>query len=152
MVSLSAEARIAVGREPADVWRYVSDLRNQDQWVEGMSGSEQLTAGAVGRGTQVRGTYTYGGGSAPMLLTITEFREGRRLAFESEEGPFPTTGSLSLERQGAETLVINQLTAGSDHFFTSIMFTVFRPLTKWMMRRQLQKELRNLKAILERDA
>ena len=149
MVSMSTSATVTIAREPSEVWAYVSDVSNQDQWVDGMSDSEIVGEGPIGRGTQIRGTYTYGGGSAPVLMTITEFGEGRRLAIDASEGPFPFTGLLTLERSGGGTVVTNSMTAGSDHIVTSIMFTVFRPLMKIMMGRQLRKELGQLKDILE---
>lgn len=149
MVSLSASAQIAINRDPAMVWAYVSDLTNQGAWVDGMSDSEIVGDGPIGRGTQVRGVYSYGGGSAPVLMTITNFREGRTLSTEASEGPFPFASVLTLERSGSGASVTNAMTAGSDHIVTSIMFVVLRPLTKWMMTRQLRKELRQLKDILE---
>jgi len=151
MVSLSASAQVTINREPADVWAYVSEVTNQDHWVDGMSDSEIVGNGPVGRGTQIRGVYTYGGNDGPVEMTITEFREGRELAIETSEGPFPFAGRLTLERSGTSTIVSNSMTAGSDHIVTSIMFLVLRPLTKWMMTRQLRKELGQLKAILEGD-
>ena len=149
MVSISASASVSIDCDPADIWAYVSDVTNQDQWVDGMSDSEVVGDGPIGRGTEIRGTYTYGGGSAPTTITVTEFREGRALGIESSEGPFPFTGLLTLERQDDGAVVTNAMTAGSDHIMTSIMFTLFRPLTKHMMRRQLDKELAQLKTILE---
>lgn len=149
MVSLSASATIEIERDPADVWDYVADVTNQDHWVDGLSESEVLGDGPVGRGTQIRGMYTYGGGSAPVLMTITEFRDGRQLSIDASEGPFPFNGTLSLQRSGPTTTVTNSMSAGSDHIFTSFMFTVLRPLTKLMMSRQMKKELGQLKAILE---
>ena len=149
MVSMSASAQVTIERDPSEVWAYVSDVTNQDQWVDGMSESELIGDGPVGRGAQIRGVYTYGGGSAPTLMTITEFREGRLLAIEASEGPFPFTGQLTLERAGAGTIVTNAMNAGSDHIVTSIMFTLLRPLMKMMMTRQMKKELEQLKAILE---
>ncbi|MXV80679.1 MAG: hypothetical protein F4007_08500 [Chloroflexi bacterium] len=151
MVSLSASAQVTINREPTDVWAYVSDVTNQDHWVDGMSDSEVVGNGPVSRGTQIRGVYTYGGNDGPVEMTVTEFREGRELAIETSEGPFPFTGRLTLERSGPSTIVTNSMTAGSDHVVTSIMFTVLRPLMKMMMGRQMRKELDQLKAILERD-
>ncbi len=87
-----------------------------------------------------------------MLITITEFREGRRLGVESSEGPFPFTGLLSLERSGGGTSVSNAMIAGSDHVVTTIIFTLFRPLMKMMMDRQMKKELDQLRALLESDS
>ena len=149
MVSMSASAQITIEREPAQVWSYVSDVTNQDHWVDGMSESEVVGDGPVGRGTQIRGVYTYGGGATPTLMTITDFREGRELAIEASQGPFPFTGQLTLQRSGSSTIVTNSMTAGSDHLVTSIMFTVLRPLMKMMMGRQMRKELGQLKAIIE---
>ncbi|MXY86522.1 MAG: hypothetical protein F4Y95_08575 [Chloroflexi bacterium] len=133
------------------LWSFVSHVPNQDHWVFGMSDSEVVGNGPVGRGTQIRGVYTYGGNDGPVEITITEYREGRELAIESADGPFPFTGRLTLDRAGTSTTVSNSMTAGSDHIVTSIMFLVLRPLTKWMMTRQLRKELGQLKAILEGD-
>ena len=149
MVSLTASTQVTINREPADVWAYVSDVTNQDHWVDGMSNSEVVGEGQIGRGTQIRGVYTYGGNDGPVEMTVTEFREGRELAIEASEGPFPFTGRLTLERSGPSTIVTNSMTAGSDHIVTSIMFTVLRPLMKMMMARQMRKELGQLKAILE---
>ena len=149
MVSLTASATVTIDRDPADVWAYVSDVRNQDHWVDGMSDSVLVGDGPVGRGTEIRGTYTFEGRSSPMTITITEFREGRRLAIESSDGPFPFNGLLTLERSGSATTVTNAMTAASDHIVTSIMFTLLRPLSKMMFTRQLRKELTQLKAILE---
>ena len=149
MVNMSASAQVAIERDPTEVWAYVSDVTNQDQWVDGMSDSEVVGDVPIGRGTQIRGTYTYGGGSSPTLMTITEFREGRQLAIKAVEGPFPFTGQLTLERAGASTIVTNAMTAGSDHIVTSIMFTLLRPLMKMMMTRQMKRELEQLKSLLE---
>ena len=149
MVSIATSGSVMIARDTADVWAYVSDVTNQDHWVDGMSDSEIVGDGPIGRGTQIRGMYTYGGGSAPVLMTVTEFREGKRIAIDASEGPFLFSGLLSLERAGGETVVTNSMTAGSDHILTSIMFTLLRPLMKMMMGRQLRKELRQLKDILE---
>lgn len=149
MVSLSAAAEVSIDREPGDVWAYVADVTNQDHWVDGMSDSEVVGEGPIGRGTQIRGVYTYGGGSAPVLMTVTQFREGRELGIEASEGPFPFRGMLTLQRAGAGTVVRNSMTAGSDHVVTTFMFIALRPLVKLMMARQLRKELGQLKAILE---
>ena len=149
MVSLSASAQVAIERDPLDVWDYISNPVNQDAWVDEMSDSEIVGDAPVGRGTQVRCTFTYSAGASPALLTVTEYREGRALAVEATEGPFPFTGRLTLERSAASTIVTNEMTTGSDHIVTSIMFTVLRPLMKRMMRKQVEKELGQLKAILE---
>ena len=151
MVSISTSAGIEIARPIEDVWDYVSDVRNQDAWVDGMSESELVDGGGeVRRGSQIRAVYTYGGGSGPVAMTVTDFRPPRRIAIEASEGPFPFTGALELDRRGsAATHVTNTMTAGSDHPFTSFMFRVLPFVVRPMMTKQLRKELTQLKTILE---
>ena len=150
MVSISASAELEIARPIEEVWAYVSDVRHQDAWVDGMSESELVGAGEVRRGSEIRGVYTYGGGSAPVTMTVTEFRAPRLLAFEAAEGPFPFRGALELDRRGSSaTYVRNTMTAGSDHVFTTLMFRLLPFVVRPMMAKQLRKELGQLKAILE---
>ena len=149
MVSLSTSVQIEIERPPSDVWAYVSDLRNQNHWVDGVSDAELVGDQVTGVGTQVRVNYTMENRTTPMVLNISEFRENELLATTSDEGPFPFTGELSLAPSTNGTLVTNAMTAGSDHVVTTVMFTLLRPLSKWLFSRQLRKELRQLKAILE---
>ena len=150
MVSISTSAEIEIARPIEDVWAYVSDVRNQDAWVDGMSESELVEGEEVRRGSQIRAVYTYGGGRGPVAMTVTDFRPPRRIAIEASEGPFPFTGALDLNRRGsAATQIKNTMTAGSDHPFTSFMFRVLPFIVRPLMTKQLRKELTQLKTILE---
>lgn len=150
MASLSASVELQIERSIEDVWAYVSDVRNQDHWVDGMSESQLVGGGEVRRGSQIRGVYSYGGGTAPVTMTVAEFRAPRIIAIETSDGPFPFTGTLQLDRRGSSaTLVRNSMTAGSDHIFTTIMFRFLPFITRPLMTKQLRKELTQLKAILE---
>ena len=150
MASLSASVELQIERPIEDVWAYVSDVRNQDHWVDGMSNSALVEGETVRRGSQIRGVYSYGGGTAPVTMTVAEFRAPRIIAIETSDGPFPFTGTLQLDRRGSSaTLVRNSMTAGSDHIFTTIMFRFLPFITRPLMTKQLRKELAQLKTILE---
>ncbi len=150
MASLSASVELQIERPIEDVWAYVSDVRNQDHWVDGMSNSALVEGETVNRGSQIRGVYSYGGGTAPVTMTVAEFRAPRIIAIETSDGPFPFTGTLQLDRRGSSaTLVRNSMTAGSDHIFTTIMFRFLPFITRPLMTKQLRKELTQLKTILE---
>ena len=115
-----------------------------------MSNSALVEGETVSRGSQIRGVYSYGGGTAPVTMTVTEFRAPRIIAIETSDGPFPFTGTLQLDRRGSSaTLVRNSMTAGSDHIFTTIMFRFLPFITRPLMTKQLRKELAQLKTILE---
>ena len=150
MASLSASVELQIERPIEDVWAYVSDVRNQDHWVDGMSESQLAGGEEVRRGSQIHGVYSYGGGTAPVTMTVAEFRAPRIIAIETSDGPFPFTGTLQLDRRGSSaTLVRNSMTAGSDHIFTTIMFRFLPFVTRPLMTKQLRKELTQLKTILE---
>ena len=55
MVSISASAELEIARPIEEVWAYVSDVRHQDAWVDGMSESELMGGGEVRRGSEIRG-------------------------------------------------------------------------------------------------
>ena len=149
MATLSATAETVIERRPDAVWAYVGDPTNQDEWVDGMAGSEIEGGGEPGVGTVIRGSYKGGAGQGPVALRITAFEPERRLATEGFEGLFLFTGELTLAREGDGTHVRNSMTAESDHWVTATMFVALRPLMSRLFRRQMRKELSQLKAILE---
>ncbi len=152
MVSLTASARVQIERPIEEVWAFASHVPNMEQWVDGMSETELIGAGEVGRGSELRGVYTYGGGSAPVLMRVTEFQPPRRMVTDAQEGPFPFVGELELVRRDGGTEVTNTLSAGSDHIVTTLMFRLLPFIVRPMMAKQLRKELGQLKAILEGGA
>ena len=149
MVDLSATAETLIACRPDAVWEYVRDPSNQDEWVDGMSDSKIEGDGPPGVGTVIRGFYEGGAGKGPVALRITAFEPERQLAIEGFEGLFLFTGELTLEREADGTRVRNSMTAESDHWFTTVMFVALRPVMARLFRRQMRKELRQLKAILE---
>ncbi len=152
MVSLTASARVRIERPIEEVWAFASHVPNMEQWVDGMSETELIGGGEVGRGSEICGVYTYGGGSAPVLIRVTAFQPPRRMVTDAQEGPFPFVGELELVRLGGGTEVTNTLSAGSDHIVTTVMFRLLPFIVRPMMAKQLRKELGQLKAILEGGA
>ena len=149
MAELSATAETVIERRPDAVWAYVGDPSNQDEWVDGMHDSKIEGDGPPGVGTVIRGAYDGGAGRGLVAQRITAFEPERRLATEGFEGLFLFTGELTLEREGDGTRVRNSMTAESDHWVTAVMFVGLRPIMARLFRRQMRKELRQLKAILE---
>ena len=149
MVALSASAETLIARRPDAIWPYVGNPCNQDEWVDGMQDSKIEGDGPPGVGTVIRGNYKGGAGPGPVALRITAFEPERRLATEAFEGPFLFSGELALAREGDGTRVRNSMTAESDHWATAVMFVALRPLMARLFRRQMRKELAQLKAILE---
>ncbi len=149
MADLSASAETLIARPPDAIWPYVGDPCNQDEWVDGMRDSEIEGGGEPGAGAVIRGAYKGGAGQGPVALRITAFEPERRLATEAFEGLFLYDGELTLEREADGTRVRNTMTVQSCHWATAVLFVALRPLMAWCFRRQMRKDLAQLKAILE---
>ena len=149
MADLSASAETLIARRPDAIWPYVGNPCNQDEWVDGMRDSEIEGGGEPGAGAVIRGAYKGGAGQGPVALRITAFEPERRLATEAFEGLFPFKGELTLEREADGTRVRNSMTVESYHWSTAVTFVVLRPLMARLFRRQMRKDLAQLKAILE---
>ncbi|WP_435334566.1 hypothetical protein [Haloarchaeobius sp. TZWWS8] len=87
-----------------------------------------------------------------MQFEVAEYEPPTRFGITAPEGPFAFDGLLELEAVDGKTRVSNTIETGSDGTFTTVMFTVFRPLLRYMMRRRLSKELVRLKENLEGEA
>ena len=148
---MKAGTSIVVERPIEDVWAFVANIENMDQWVVGVTEPRLSNGRAIGLGTTYTSKYTYGGKTHNVDYEVTAYEPHRHFATRSTEGPFPFEGELDLERVGQDTKVTNTIDAGSDGLFTTITFTLLGPLVRTMMRRQLHKELVALKSVLETD-
>lgn len=156
---MKASATIDINRPIDDVWSYVSDPRNMEQWVLGVSDVRLPEAatdvddnGAVtlDAGDRFSSKYTYGGRTLDTDYEVVAADEPHRFAMRGE-GPFPFEGELLLQPDpdGEGTRVTNVIDAGSDGLFTTVMFTVFRPLMRRMMAKRLREELEALRTDVE---
>ena len=147
---MKATAEITIERPANEVWDYVSDVTNMDNWVDGVEGAREVSESSLSVGSLVQSKYSYRGKTFDMDYEVTKYEPRRYLGMRSTKGPFPFDGLLELREEGErETRALNTIEVGSDSLFTSFMFTVFAPLMSSLMRRQLGKELRRLKNLLE---
>ncbi len=146
---MKAGTSIVIERPIEDVWAFVANIENMDQWVVGVSEPRLSNGRDMGVGATFTSKYTYGGKTHDLDYEVTAYEPQRHFATQSTEGPFPFKGELDLERAGQGTKVTNTIDAGSDGLFTTITFTLLGPLVRMSMRRQLHKELVALKTILE---
>ncbi|MDE2993592.1 MAG: SRPBCC family protein [Chloroflexota bacterium] len=146
---MKAGTSIVVERPIEDVWAFVANIENMDQWVVGVSEPRLSNGRDIGVGATYTSKYTYAGKTHTIDYEVTAYEPQQHFATQSTEGPFPFQGELDLERVGQGTKVTNTIDAGSDGLFTTITFKLLGPLVRISMRRQLHKELVALKNILE---
>ena len=147
-LAIKGTVDVVVDRPIQEVWEFVSDFKNMEGWVDGVSDLKP-PEGELGIGSTFASKYTYGNRTHDITYEVTAFDPPLHIAMKSTSGPFPFEGTLTLEKWGDGTKVTNTIEAGSDSLFTTVTFVVLRPLIGMMMRKQLRKELRQLKAIVE---
>lgn len=97
-------------------------------------------------------TYTYGGGAHEMAYEVTASETPVRYAMRGDGPfpfPFPFTGVVDLSETPTGTRVTNTIDAAPDGPFTTVVFTLFRPVMRRVMAKRLGEELSELKSALE---
>lgn len=145
---MQSSASIDIDRPIQDVYAYVSSIENMANWVDGVSNVKHVAGELNEEGATYTSDYTYGERVTEMTYEITTAESPNRFAMVGT-GPFPFEGELLLTATPTGTRVTNSIDAGADGRFTKAMFTVFRPVMRRVMARQLGKELAILKRALE---
>ena len=147
---MKASATVVLQKPVQEVWAFVSDLKNMEKWVVGVSDVQIPSKEPVKAGTEFASRYTYGRKTHQVTYEVTEFSPPYHMSMKSTSGPFPFEGTIELEEVDGSTKLVNTIDAGSDGTGTTIIFALFGPLLRIMMSRQLKKELLALKSSLEK--
>lgn len=147
-IQMKSSATLEINRPIEDVFAFVADARNMDQWVVGVSDVRLVSDRTDTVGARYESDYTYSGRTQRMTYEVTEYDAPNRYAIRGE-GPFPFAGELVLEETATGTRVTNTIDAGSDGLFTTAMFTLFAPLMRRVMARRLKEELVALQSAME---
>ncbi len=143
-MSIDITAEVHVDREPAAVAAYMTDPRNDPQWIGGLREAELLGDGPVGVGSRVRRVAYFLGRRVEYVNEITELTD-TRLAMRSVRSPFPMRVTYSFNDAGKERTEVSVRVEGD----ASRLYRLADPFLALMVRRSVQRDLRNLKRNLE---
>ena len=146
---MKATASVFVDRPVSSVWDFVANVANMELWVNGVSDLARTSEGEFGIGSTFRSSYTYAGKTHPVTYVITEFDPPRCISMRSTSGPFPFEGSTKLREEAEGTRVFNTIDVKPTNAFLMVWFTILGVVLRLMMRRQLSKELVELRSHLE---
>lgn len=149
MLLLRGTATIKIDKHIEDIFSFVSNIKNQDLWVEGSSDTELTSEGEINVGSTFEGKYSYSGKTHMISYEVVNFEPPNHFKIKSTKGPFPFESWIDLKELEDQTEISNNIEAGSDHIITSIMFILLKPLLKRQMNKQMKKELQKLKTILD---
>lgn len=134
---------------PVDlVAAYAGDPGNAPEWYENISSVEWLTAPPVALGSRLAFVAHFLGRRLAYTYEVTELDPGRRLVMRTEQGPFPMETTYGWEPVGEGRTRMTLRNRGEPSGFAK----VGGRLLAAAIRRANQKDLANLKAIVERSA
>src|SRR6476659_958163 len=132
-----------IKRSIEDVFAVLSDASNYQKWASGgVVPAERTSEGPIGVGTTWHGVGQLIGRQFDSDFEYTEFEANRRFVSKLQS-PFPATLTFTLEPVGGGTRVSESLEAEPAGFFK-----MAEPLLVNMARRQLQKDLDNLRDLM----
>ena len=142
-------ATVLINKPIEEVFSFITDVRNNDRWVEGASETRLTSDKDHGIGATFEGKYTYSGKTHEISYEVAKFSPPNQFGVKSLTGPFPFENWLNLKSIDGKTEITNTIDAGSDHILTTLMFIFLRPLIRRQMNKQMKAELDNLKALIE---
>jgi uncharacterized membrane protein len=144
---ISVNVSVDVARPPREVFEYLEDAENNPAWIPNMRSCRWTTPPPVGVGSKYEQTSAFLGRQIRTNFEVTEHAPGQRVTIESREGSsFPIRVTRIVEAgAGGGSHVIEEVEGDASGFYS-----IARPLLKAMVARNIRRDYRNLKRVLER--
>jgi hypothetical protein len=117
-----------------DVWRFISDLRNDCTWRHEVTGCELISGEAGGAPSSYRETVSWEGLEVTIVLTVSEAVNSSRVVVTGEDESYGTVAAWTLEPQDEGTLVtlrFSMETKGAAKLVEPFMWGI---ITRWLDR------------------
>jgi uncharacterized protein YndB with AHSA1/START domain len=138
MSGLDVTAEVRIARDPQAVWDYMTDPKNEPEWIGGLRTSHLVGDPPLRQGSHVERVAGFLGRRIEYVNEVTELDPPRTLDMRSVKAPFPMQITYTLEGAGDETIVRNRVRGGTTRLFGPFV------------RRNIQRDLNRLKELSER--
>jgi uncharacterized membrane protein len=146
-MAIDVSVETLIERPPAEVASYAMDPDHEPTWISGIQSSHLLTDPPVQVGTQVERVAAFLGKRIDYVLGVVEHEPGRSIVMETVRGPFDMRVTYRFDP--AEVGTRAQLRVQGE---TAGFYRLADPLMARSVRRNLSRDLQNLKQIVERGA
>jgi uncharacterized membrane protein len=145
---VDVQTQIAIRRPRGEVAAYAADPDNATAWYEKIKSVEWKTERSLTPGSKITFVAGFLGRQLSYTYEIIEHAPGERLVMSTATGPFPmeTTYTWQDAADGATRMTLRN--RGEPMGFSKLA----TPMLAVAMRRANRKDLKRLKAILERQA
>lgn len=113
---INIEESIIINRPIAEVFAYMTDLRNAPEWQSGLLEMRHTSEGPVRIGTKFVGVRRFLGRKIESTMEIVEHEPNTKLAWKTISGPTPFASSWLFESTAEGTKVIWNLEAEVGFF------------------------------------
>lgn len=135
-----------------DVWDYVADVEMRHTWLQGLEKPRRTSEVESGVGAVYATRFRRHGIGLKVTYTVTESDPPRRHAMRIAMPMMAFDALMEFAHEGGGTKVVYTMDTGSGGRLATLFTTVLGPIMRPVMRGQLLKELRGLKAALEAPA
>jgi uncharacterized protein YndB with AHSA1/START domain len=144
---IDARVTVDVDRPPGEVFAYLEDAENNPRWIPNMRVCRWTTPPPVAVGSRYEQLSAFLGRKIRTSFEVTEHEPGHRITIASREGSsFPITVTRIVEPGAGGGSHVTELVEGDASSFDAIA----TPLLRAMVRRNIRRDSRNLKRVLER--
>ena len=145
MRTINVESIVEIDRPAADVFAFISDVRNNPRFQQGMRSCVWTSEPPTRVGSTYDQVAAFLGRAIVSKFVIDEYEPGRRIRFRSTSGPLGiverrTVTPLSRDRSAVEVILDGD---------TGRYFRWAGPLVRPMVARSVKADYRRLKAVLE---
>ncbi|HTW05471.1 MAG TPA: SRPBCC family protein [Streptosporangiaceae bacterium] len=144
-MAVDVSTEIVISRPRSEVAAYASDPDNAASWYQNIESAEWKTPKPLTVGSQVAFVARFLGRRLSYTYEVTELVPGERFVQRTSEGPFPMETTYTWEDDPAGGTRMKLRNRGEPSGFSSFA----APVMASAMRRANQKDLAQLKAILE---
>ena len=145
-MTFDVQTEIDIDQPRSVVASYASDPGNATRWYQNIKSVEWETPGPLTVGSRVAFIAHFLGRRLAYTYEVTELIPGERLVQSTTEGPFPMETTYTWTDNPAGGTRMNLRNRGNPAGFSKLV----APMMARAMRRANQKDLSQLKSILER--